>query len=289
MIQYDWSLLRFAYQLGMVSLIRGHLINGMKQVIAPILYWRFPEFSECLAGINEMGTQSLKVLDIGSPKLLSLFLALKRNHTVYATDIQDPEIFRRYKQHFDDWRSFRNPLGQYIVEFQDARSLEYADNTLDVVFSLEVLGHIPDEGDMIAMRELRRVLKKGGLAIIAVPYASKANELFVEHNVYERRYQGEPIFFLRQYDEHSLQNRLIKPSGLVLVKKTILRESFPFETLWHRIPKILRIPFMWAEPLVARINLKIMNPSTTPKDVTIGFKRAMNVMLVLKKEGSVLQ
>lgn len=284
MAQFNWSLLNFAWSLGIRSIVKGHLVNGSKQIVAPILYWRFPEFSECLSHIDSITIKPLKILDIGSPKLLSLFLAIKGNHEVYATDLQDKEIFRRYKQHFDDWGLSKNVPGEYIVEFQDARSLKYADDTFDIVFSLEVLGHIPDNGDTIAMREIQRVLKKGGIAIIAVPYANKANDLFVYHDVYGRRFEGKPIFFLRQYDKHSVQKRLVSPSRMTLLKETILGERFPFESWWDRIPRFLKIPFLWGEPFLSMVNLKTMDAYTVQKDMTLEYKRAMNISLILKKQ-----
>ena len=115
-IAFNWGLYSFAFTLGLISLFKGHVINGIKQILSPILYWRFPEFSECVWNIDSFSKRPLKVLDIASPKLLSLFLALKRGHTVFTTDLQDKEIFRRYKQYFDDWRSLKNVQGEYFVE-----------------------------------------------------------------------------------------------------------------------------------------------------------------------------
>lgn len=283
MIQYKWDIYKLAFMIGAISIVRGNLLNGFRLLLAPVLYWRFSEFSECLASIDAMKRDYLKILDIGSPKLLSLFLALKRRHTVYATDLQDTEIFSRYKRHFDDWQSVKGASGKYIVELQDARSLQYNDNTFDVVFSLEVLGHIPDEGDITAMQEIYRVLKKDGVAVIAVPYADKAKCFFVQHDVYDSRYQGSPIFYLRQYDKHSVENRIIKTSGMKLLEKKILGERFPFNTWWDRVPLVLKTPFMWLEPLISRCNLKVMDNNLLQRDIVNGYKRHMNITLILKK------
>src|SRR5262249_28556228 len=49
----------------------------------------------------------------------------------------------------------------------DMREIPLADETFDIVFASHVLEHIKD--DMTALKEVRRVLKPGGIAILPVP------------------------------------------------------------------------------------------------------------------------
>lgn len=49
----------------------------------------------------------------------------------------------------------------------DITSIPHTDNAFDVVFCSHVLEHVPD--DRAAMREIMRVLKPGGWAVIMVP------------------------------------------------------------------------------------------------------------------------
>jgi SAM-dependent methyltransferase len=49
----------------------------------------------------------------------------------------------------------------------DMCAMEVDDSTFDVVYASHVLEHIPN--DMIALKEIRRVLKPGGIAILPVP------------------------------------------------------------------------------------------------------------------------
>lgn len=50
----------------------------------------------------------------------------------------------------------------------DIHNIQYPDDTFDVIFCNHVLEHVTD--DKQCMRELRRVLKPGGLAIMQVPF-----------------------------------------------------------------------------------------------------------------------
>jgi SAM-dependent methyltransferase len=55
------------------------------------------------------------------------------------------------------------------IRKEDAMAFSFADQSFDVVIANHVLEHIPD--DLKAMSEIFRVLKKGGIAILQVPYS----------------------------------------------------------------------------------------------------------------------
>jgi len=56
------------------------------------------------------------------------------------------------------------------IEQLDVTAIRYPDATFDCVICNHVLEHVPD--DALALRELWRVLKPGGLAILQTPYAN---------------------------------------------------------------------------------------------------------------------
>ena len=60
--------------------------------------------------------------------------------------------------------SSKNP---YIIEQFDVQDIPYEDNYFDVIYCSHILEHVPD--DRKAIRELYRVLKPGGTALILVP------------------------------------------------------------------------------------------------------------------------
>jgi SAM-dependent methyltransferase len=56
------------------------------------------------------------------------------------------------------------------VQFADATRLSFADDSFDIVIGNHIMEHIPD--DMAAMKEIYRVLKPGGTAILQVPFSA---------------------------------------------------------------------------------------------------------------------
>ncbi len=53
------------------------------------------------------------------------------------------------------------------MEHFDITDIPYPDETFDVIYASHVLEHVPD--DRRAMREIRRVLRTGGWAVLLVP------------------------------------------------------------------------------------------------------------------------
>lgn len=80
-------------------------------------------------------------------------------------------------------------------QVMDIRKIEYPDETFDVVICNHVLEHIPE--DDIAMKELFRVLKHQGFAIIQVPIARGIEKTIEDPSVTEPR-ERERLF--GQYD-----------------------------------------------------------------------------------------
>ncbi|WP_153800680.1 class I SAM-dependent methyltransferase [Foetidibacter luteolus] len=67
----------------------------------------------------------------------------------------------------DLFPEYYNYNGKVDIRTVDITNIPFEDNRFDVVLCNHVLEHIPD--DKLAMRELYRVLKKGGWAILQVP------------------------------------------------------------------------------------------------------------------------
>lgn len=84
----------------------------------------------------------------------------------------------------------------------DGRRLSFRDGTFDAVTAISVVEHIRGDGDTGVLREMKRVVRPGGLIAFSVPMAAHAMEQ-----------ETSPTcpYFIRSYDERTLLERLIRP------------------------------------------------------------------------------
>src|SRR5579859_6238605 len=126
----DWDVYLFGLFVGLRTLAAAPMA-GIKRLINPAEYIRFAEFRYVLEHLD--AGPGGRVLDIGSPKLLSLFLADRIDAEVYATDLVD-YFFSNYTAYADSVLGTRR--GRYRIETQDGRQLTYASDSIDRVFSV---------------------------------------------------------------------------------------------------------------------------------------------------------
>ncbi len=91
------------------------------------------------------------------------------------------------KKNIDYWPVDINPNMPGIRRTADITDIPFEDESMDVIICNHVMEHIPDEGK--ALREMYRVLKKGGIAVINVPLDENRAETFEnpEYNTPELR------------------------------------------------------------------------------------------------------
>jgi SAM-dependent methyltransferase len=214
--------------LGIQSLLRGKFSReAVKNIIVPVNYWRAAEYTAVFRRLRPRSSD--RILDIGSPKLLSLFLAERYAAEVFSTDIEPYFL--------EDYRSYRMmrkvPEERFHVETADGRSLRFEDNFFSKIFSISVLEHIPDNGDADCAREIGRTLNTGGVCVLTVPFSPESRDEFRKAD--EFYWSGSTTqdsvsrqsFFQRRYSEEDLHNRLIRPSGLALDSLEFIGERFP--------------------------------------------------------------
>lgn len=248
-----WLALRiylFALWAGIRSILSGRFRDGLKLLIAPVGYWRFLPNAFVLREFERRGGRNrgpLKVMDASSPKLLSLYLA--RYAEVWATDLDDPKIF-------DRWKPAAALLARhpYNTQYENACRLSFADESFDLVYSISVIEHIPGRGDTEALAEFRRVLKPGGTLVIEVPYRRQREEIVTRYDS-KGAPLAEPRFYERHYDAASVDERLAV-DGLRVEQRWILGEWLPIDP-WiaqPRLPRLLRIAVLPFEPMLALLN-----------------------------------
>ena len=269
-------LYRFSLRLGLRSLRPRRARAVLPRLLNPLSYPRGMEYALTLRGLDL--PEAARVLDIGSPKLLFLWLAAKTRLELTATDIQDSFI-PPARDLLERLGLAEQIGGRLRLETQDARALTFPDDSFDAVYSISVLEHIPDDGDSLALREIARVLRPGGRLCLTVPFSTKYEEEWVGRDVFERRRQrGEKVFFQRRYDNDSLERRLVAPSGLRQGERAYFGEpALPFDRWWNRLPMAARLPFAWAQPFCERLLLRELDEGRRD--------RAIGVALTLTKEG----
>lgn len=167
----------------------------------PIDYMRYAEFGAVLARL-QLKPGSL-VLDAGGPQWLTFALAAEHPRVQFQY-----VNFADYELHpFEKIRTLLK-LDNLVISKEDLRQLSFPDDRFDEILSISVIEHIfPEEGgDIVALRELKRVLKKGGRLVITTPCKEKASIVYVRGAVYER---GSPTnetqFYAREYSVPSLK------------------------------------------------------------------------------------
>lgn len=238
--------------------LRREPVLGLKRLALPVSYWRSAEFGYVWRRLT--APPGARVFDLGSPKDLAAMLARHRGHEVVATDIL-PEAIDSSRRYARAQGLDGRGAGRVHSELQDGRALPYADASFDAAFSVSVLEHIPGSGDSIALRELLRIVRPGGVVVVTVPYDRRYRETFVQGPVYERAPIGsEPVFFERHYDRETLASRLFSPDACEVEDVSLWGEgTIRMETLLDRLGP-LRLPLSPLEAFFSTATLRRVEP-----------------------------
>lgn len=208
-------LFSYGVGIGVQALTHAHITKeAMKNVVVPTSYWRTLEYRLTYEALEPDATD--RILDIGSPKLLSLYIAQHTGASVFATDLQG--YFIPDYTYFRDLRGI--PEERYRLLQADGRALQFGDGEFTKVYSISVLEHIPGTGDSECVREIARVLKPGGIFVATVPFGPEGREeLRDAGRFYWSNSQGKSkddgkVFFQRRYCESDIMKRIVAPSGL---------------------------------------------------------------------------
>ena len=114
---------------------------------------------------NDIHISNLSILHFSPEKNLHKFLAA--NAAVTTVDLM-PGFYRNIEK---------------SIAYADATALQFENEKFDMVVANHILEHIPD--DHKAMREIYRVLKKGGIAILQVPFSQKLTSTIEEPQIHD--------------------------------------------------------------------------------------------------------
>ena len=203
----------YGLRVGVDLLRSGAVRESLPFLIQPVSYWRHLEYSILCGALAPAGDDL--ILDIGSPKLLSAYLAEQAGATVWATDIE-PYFLATYQA---VRRVRRLPPGRLRLAVADGRRLPFATGAFDKAYALSVLEHIPGPGDAECVAEVGRVLRPGGRFVATVPFwptsrtESKSGFYWSQASVGS---DAGDFFYQRRYSEADIHRRLVEPSGLRL-------------------------------------------------------------------------
>lgn len=274
------GIIGFALRVGMRSLLRGDVKIAIKRIILPVNYWRVTIFQLVANHImvsKELNKKDVKILDIGSPKLLSLYLGSRLNGTIYATDLCDEAIFSEWQKHYRNSSNKHN----VIFEYANARELQYPDQYFDLVYSISVIHMITpaEDGDVLAINEIQKKIRPGGSFIIEIPFRKKYTVNYAERNNFEEKFEGQPLFKERQYDIESLKTRIEKNIKGKLIEQVFICEKLPFDDVWNRLPSVITTLLAFVEPWIDAFNLIKATKESH-------FRKVKSVVMIFKIENS---
>jgi len=230
---------------------------GIRKAFGGLDYTRCVEYPAILDRL-ELGTAT-RLLEVGASKLfLAPYIAVRHNMEVHAID-QDPAVELQRKWITSLGYGDLLHSGQFNVAQEDATTLRYPDESFDRVVSISTIEHIKAVED--AAREIGRVLRPGGLAGLTVPFSTAFREVYVQHDLYGRRFTGTPLFYEYVFDRISLKRSVIEPSGLTVRSLTFLGEPALKLSRLVYSPVIGRALSLcrWIWPWVAQWFLKPIN------------------------------
>ncbi len=150
--------------------------------------------------------ESVKILDVGCGTGAVLEQMASKNFLVSGIDMNDTALeYCRQKG--------------FSVEKGFADRMPYSAETFDIVFALDVLEHL--DNPELAVKEVKRVLKPGGLFIVTVPAHQWLWSYHDESLHHKKRYNKSDLNALLSADLTVLQNSWIH--GFILLPAIMLR------------------------------------------------------------------
>lgn len=210
----------------------------------PMNYCRIMELPLTLE-LLELQGKDQSILDISSPKLLALYLAAN-NYNIIASDLDD--YFVKDFEIFE--RKFATKLQTSCFSATD---MPYQNESFDRIFSISVFEHIPDSGDIEAIKEVSRVLKPGGVFVMTLPaYKIYLEEWVNNANFYWRvktRDDGS-VFYQRRYTETDIRGRFsdlgLTIEDIIWICEKPIKEPCVSNSgmLYHNVKYLEEIPYV---------------------------------------------
>lgn len=198
---------RFGRGAGLRLLQRGHF-DGLKWLLRPMVLERYFEFPYVLERISD----GAACLDVSSPRLFSMYVALKKKPGSILMINPDPRDISQSAATVR-WLGLRNTR----CECRGIESLEETAAQYDCIWCISAIEHIRDSrvDDSYAAKVMYRALRPGGRLIITTVVDRRYWEEYRSSDSYGTQKLAErgKYFFQRWYDENAIQRRLCAALG----------------------------------------------------------------------------
>jgi len=128
-------------------------------------------------------------LSLERHRLLWLYLKRKTSFlkdSIRVLHVAPEQVFYKKFKSFSHWDYTTTDLDSPLAEVKaDLCNLPFESNTYDLILCNHVLEHIPN--DKLAMKEIYRVLKQGGTAILQVPLDENRKKTFEDNSVVDSK------------------------------------------------------------------------------------------------------
>ncbi|HJU35076.1 MAG TPA: methyltransferase domain-containing protein [Nitrososphaera sp.] len=170
--------------------------------------------------LNEDST----AIGVGAGKELILFYLAKHLRHLYATDLYNTKDWENFApEDFPEDPSKYSPFpyneSALAALRMDGTRLEFPSDTFDIVFSFSSIEHFGGEnysGALKSLREMERVLKPGGIAIVATEYIIN-NKDPPDHT---NQFYNERTIYSHLVDKLD-RMKLVEPLDLTISQKTL--------------------------------------------------------------------
>ena len=224
------------------------------------LYFKGNQFTDPIDGSSyrkflPYGYQNLRqnalcpgTLSLERHRLLWLYLDCK---TSFLTDsirvlhVAPEQVFYKKFKSFSHWNYTTTDLHSPLADVKaDICALPFEDNSYDLILCNHVLEHIPN--DLKAMKELYRVLKPRGTAILQVPLEEDRENTFEDDSITD---QQERTRIFGQYDHvrvygqdyyNRLQKAGFKATPVDYIKEVTEGDIKRFALPTERIPVVTK-------------------------------------------------
>jgi SAM-dependent methyltransferase len=193
------------------------------------------EYALAIIAMRRFGklNNNSKALGVGSAKEPLLFYLANNVNRVYATDLYDSIKDRNAPSDFPEnpkkYAPFPYKEDVLTALRMDATNLEFPSESFDIAFSISSIEHFGGKnhsGALSSIKEIERVLKTGGIAVITTEYIVNDKE--------------HPEFFNRRtiYDDliNKLQKlQLVEPLDLRITTRTLDTATGQYDNIYPHI------------------------------------------------------